>query len=94
MLDQAKLALQAKKIQKELTKTIIEVSSQDESVSIRMSGEQKLKSITIDEDKVDGDFRALERNLEDTMREAIQKAQEVAQEKLKPIMGQLGGLGL
>lgn len=94
MLDQAKLALQAKKIQKELTKTVIEVNSQDESVSIRMSGEQKLKSIKIDEDKVDGDFRTLERNLEETMREAILKAQEVAQEKLKPIMGQLGGLGL
>ena len=94
MLDQAKLALQAKKIQKELTKTVIEVSSQDEMVSIRMTGEQKLKSIQINEDKVDGDFRSLERNLEDTMREAIQKAQEVAQEKLKPIMGQLGGLGL
>ena len=30
MLDQAKLALQAKKIQKELGKTIIEVSSKDE----------------------------------------------------------------
>ena len=30
----------------------------------------------------------------EAMREAIQKAQEVAQEKLKPIMGQLGGLGL
>ena len=94
MLDQAKLALQAKKIQKELTKTVIEVSSHDEMVSIRMTGEQKLKNIQINEDKVDGDFRSLERNLEDTMREAIQKAQEVAQEKLKPIMGQLGGLGL
>ncbi|USN97239.1 MAG: YbaB/EbfC family nucleoid-associated protein [Candidatus Nomurabacteria bacterium] len=94
MLDQAKLALQAKKIQKELTKTVIEVNSQDEMVSIRMTGEQKLKSIQISEEKVDGDFRSLERNLEDTMREAIQKAQEVAQEKLKPIMGQLGGLGL
>jgi DNA-binding protein YbaB len=51
MLDQAKLALQAKKIQKELGKTIIEVSSKDEAVTIRMSAEQKLKSIRIDEDE-------------------------------------------
>ena len=94
MLDQAKLALQAKKIQKELGKTIIEVSSKDEAVTIRMSAEKKLKSIRIDEVKVDGDFRTLETNLEESLREAIQKAQEVAQEKLKPIMGQLGGLGL
>ncbi len=94
MLDQAKLALQAKKIQKELTKTVIEVSSKDESVTVRISGEQKLKSIKINEGLVNGDFRNLEINLEETIREAIQKAQEVAQEKLKPIMGQLGGLGL
>ncbi len=94
MFDQAKLALQAKKIQKELSKTIVEVTSQDEMVSIRMSAEQKLKTIKINEDKVGEDFRQLEKNLEESMREAIQKAQEVAQEKLKPIMGQLGGLGL
>lgn len=73
---------------------MIEVSSKDESVTVRISGEQKLKSIRINEDLVDNDFRNLEVNLEETLREAIQKAQEVAQEKLKPIMGQLGGLGL
>ena len=94
MFDQAKLALQAKKIQKELSKTIVEVTSQDEMVSIRMSAEQKLKSIKIDEEKVGDEFRKLEQNLEESLREAIQKAQDVAQEKLKPIMGQLGGLGL
>jgi DNA-binding protein YbaB len=94
MFDQAKLALQAKKIQKELGKTIVEVTSQDQMVTIRMSAEQKMKTIKIDEDRINGDFRQLEKNLEESIREALQKAQEVAQEKLKPIMGQLSGLGL
>jgi DNA-binding protein YbaB len=92
MFDQAKLALQAKKIQKELANEIIEVSSG--AVTVKVNAEQKLKSIKIDEDNFNGDFQDLERSLEESIREAYSKAQSVAAEKLKPIMGQLGNFGV
>ena len=93
--DQAKMLLKIKKLQKELQKMIITVEKGDGAVRIEISGEQKIKKIHIDPDSVDlEDIGQLERWLEDAVREAIQDSQKIAAEKMQPMMGALGDLGL
>ena|SRR6185437_8940692 len=93
--DQAKMLMRVKKIQKELQKQVIEVEKGDGAVRVEITGEQKIKKIHIDPDSVDlGDIHELERWLEDAVKEAIQQSQKVAAEKMQPMMGALGDLGL
>lgn len=95
MMDQAKMLMQVKKLQKELSKTIVEVEAGDGAVVIQISGEQKLKKITIDPEQVDlNDIRELETWLEEAIKQAINESQQLAAEKMKPMMGQLGNLGM
>lgn len=94
-LDQAKMLLRVKKIQKELQKQIITVEKGDGAVTVEITGEQKIKKIHIDPDYVDlEDIGQLERWIEDAVKEAIQESQKVAAEKMQPMMGALGDLGL
>lgn len=93
--DQAKMLLKAKKLQKELQKMTITVQQGDGAVSVEITGEQKIKKISIDPEYVDlDDIGQLERWLEDAVRDAIQQSQKVAAEKVQPIMGALGNLGM
>lgn len=93
--DQAKALMKAKKIQKELSKQVISVSAGDEAVIVEITGEQKIKKIHIDPDKVDlDDIRQLEKWVEEAVKNAIATSQKVAAEKMQPMMGMLGGLGL
>jgi DNA-binding YbaB/EbfC family protein len=93
--DQAKMLMQAKKIQKELQKMIITVEQGDGAVRVQITGEQKIKKIMIDPELVDlNDVEELERWLEDAVRDAISESQKVAAEKMQPMLGALGGLGL
>jgi len=95
MLDQAKMLMQVKKLQKELGKTIVEVEAGDGAVIVQINGEQKLKNIKIDPDKVDlKEIGELETWLEEAVKQAISESQQLAAEKMKPMMGQLGNLGL
>jgi DNA-binding YbaB/EbfC family protein len=95
MLNQAKMIMKLKKAQKELAKEIVEVSAGDGAVIVQVTGELKLKKVTIDPDQVDlDDIAELERWVEIAVRDAMAKAQEVAAEKMKPLMGGLGNLGL
>lgn len=94
MLDQAKMVMKLKKAQKELARELIEVSAGDGAVIAQVNGELKLKKITIDPESVDlDDIAELERWVELAVRDAMGKAQEVAAEKMKPLMGGLGNLG-
>jgi DNA-binding YbaB/EbfC family protein len=94
-LDQAKMLMRVKKIQKELQKQIITVEKGDGAVKVEITGEQKIKKIHIDPEYVDlDDISELERWVEDAVKEAIQESQKVAAEKMQPMMGMLGGLGL
>ena len=91
MLDQAKMVMKLKKAQKELARELIEVSAGDGAVIAQVNGELKLKKITIDPESVDlDDIAELERWVELAVRDAMAKAQEVAAEKMKPLMGGLG----
>ena len=93
--DQAKMLLKLKKMQKELQKMIIEVEKGDGAVRVEITGEQKLKKVHIDPEYVDlDDIGQLERWVEDAVKEAIQQSQKVAAEKMGPMMGNLGDLGL
>jgi len=95
MLDQAKMVMKLKKAQKELQKELVEVSAGDGAVIVQVNGELKLKKVTIDPDLVDlDDIGELERWIEAAVRDAMTKAQELAAEKMKPLMGGLGNLGL
>lgn len=93
--DQAKALMQAKKIQKELKNEVITVTKGDGAVKVEITAEQKIKKIKLDTELIDlDDTTQLERWLEEAFREAIQESQKVAAEKMKPIMGMLGQLGL
>lgn len=95
MLDNAKMVMKLKKAQKELSKEIVEVEAGDGAVVVQVNGELKLKKVKIDPEMVDlDDIEELEKWIEIAVRDATQKAQEVAAEKMKPLMGGLGNLGL
>lgn len=95
MMDQAKMLMQVKKLQKELSKTLIEVEAGDGAVLVQINGEQKLKKINLDKDKIDfDDLGELETWIEEAVKQAIVESQQLAAEKMKPMMGQLGNLGL
>lgn len=93
--DQAKMLLKVKKIQKELQNQVITVEAGDGAVRVEITGEQKIKKIHIDPEYVDlDDIGLLERWIEDAVKEAITASQKVAAEKMQPMMGALGDLGL
>ncbi len=93
--DQAKMLLKAKKLQKELQKEIITVESGEGAVRVEISGDQKLKRIKIDAESVDlDDIGQLERWVEDAVKLALNESQKRAAEKMQPMLGALGNLGL
>jgi len=94
-LDQAKMMMRVKKIQKDLEKEIIRVEKGDGAVAVEITGEQKIKKIHIDPEAIDlDDITQLERWIEDAVKEAIQESQRIAAEKMQPMMGALSSLGL
>jgi DNA-binding YbaB/EbfC family protein len=94
-LDQMKMLNDLRKAQKSLAKQIIEVEAGDGAVVVQINGELKVKSIKIDPEMVDlNDIGELEHWLEIAIRDGMQKAQEIAAETMKPLMGGLGNLGL
>lgn len=94
MLGKAKTLMQLRKIQSQLSKEVVEVEAGDGAVVIQISGEQKIKSVRIDQEKVDGDFERLERWLESAITQGITKSQQLAAEKMREISGSLGIPGL
>jgi DNA-binding YbaB/EbfC family protein len=95
MFNNAKMILKIKKAQKELANEIIEVEAGDGAVVVRITGEQKIKKIEIDPEQVDlDDIGELERWIETAVKEAIVRSQQVAAEKMKPLRGGLGNLGM
>ncbi|MEX0748598.1 MAG: YbaB/EbfC family nucleoid-associated protein [Candidatus Saccharimonadales bacterium] len=77
-----KQLMQLRKIQKELAREVVEVEAGDGAVRIQISGEQKVKSVKIDPDKV-ADTTKLEKWLESAITQAITKSQQIAADKMK-----------
>lgn len=93
--DQMKMLNDLRKAQQSLAKELVEVEAGDGAVVVQINGELKIKSIKIDPQSVDlDDIHELEHWLEIAIRDGMAKAQEIAAEKMKPLMGGLGKLGL
>jgi hypothetical protein len=91
-MDQMKMLNQARKLQKELKNEIVEVEAGDGAVVIQITGELKIKKVSLDPEKIDfDDIPELERWIESAFRDGYAKAQEIATDKMKPLMGMLGG---
>jgi DNA-binding YbaB/EbfC family protein len=87
--------MKARKLQKELQKEIITVETGDGAVKVEITGEQKIKKVHIDPESVDlDDIGQLEGWVEEAVKEAIIRSQKLAAEKMQPMMGALGQLGL
>ena len=94
-MDQMKMINQLRKTQKELKNEIVEVEAGDGAVVIQITGELKIKKVELDPEKIDlDDIHELERWIENAMREGYAKAQEIATDKMKPLMGALGNFGM
>jgi len=95
MMDQMKMLQKMQKAQKELANELIEAEAGDGAVVVTVTGELKIKKVQIDPEYVDlDDISVLEGWVLSATREALNKAQEVAAEKMKPLMGGLGNLGM
>ena len=95
MMDQMKMVAKLKKAQKELSKEVVEVEAGDGAVIVQVNGELKIVDVKIDPNLIDlDDIKELENWVKEAVREAMQAAQELAAEKMKPLMGGLGNLGL
>ena len=94
-LNQMKMLNDLRKAQKALAKEIVEDEAGDGAVIVQITGELKIKSIKINPEYVDlDDIHQLEHWIEIAIRDGMAKAQEIAAEKMKPLMGGLGSLGL
>jgi DNA-binding YbaB/EbfC family protein len=93
--DQMKMINQMRKLQKELGKEIVEVEAGDGAVLIQFNGELKVVSVKLDASKIDlNNISDLESWIQAAIRDGLKEAQELAAEKMKPMMGNLGNLGL
>ncbi len=89
------LQKKARKIQKELKDTEIEAKSNDGWVTVVFNGEQHLTDIDIAEEALKSENkRELEKDLKNTISQAIARAQAHAVEKMKEIAGNLNIPGL
>jgi DNA-binding protein YbaB len=98
--DQMKMLNEMRKAQKELKKQKIVVAAggdedDDPAVEVTINGELKLENVKINPEYVDlENIEELEGWIESAVRDGMAKAQEIAAEKMKPLMGGLGNLGL
>ena len=95
MKDQMKMVRELQKAQKDLKKEIVEVEAGDGAVVIQFTGELKVKSVKLDPELIDfEDIEEHEHWVQIAVRDGLEAAQNIAAEKMKPLMGGLGSLGL
>jgi len=96
MLNQAReLKSKLDKAQKELSNTIIEVSSGKGAIKITINGQQEIKSIRISPEVINPDkAEKLEELVFKAVNEAIAKSQKLAAKQLKGLTGGLKIPGL
>ena len=95
MKDLYKLQKEAKAIQKELKDTEIEAKSADGWVTVVFNGEQHLQEVEIAEEALRPENkREIEKQLKNTMSQAISRSQALAAERMKDVMGGLGLPGM
>ena len=89
------LQKKARKIQKELKDTEIEAKSADGWVTVVFNGEQHMTDVDIAEEALKPENkREIEKDLKNTISQAISRAQAHAAEKMKEIAGSLNIPGM
>lgn len=83
-----KLQKEAKRIKKELAK--VHVFAESDGIKITVSGEQEMLKVEILDEAILADPKKLEKAILDATNRATKKAQQVAAERMKPMMGGLG----
>jgi DNA-binding YbaB/EbfC family protein len=95
MADQMKMVQRMRKLQKELSREIVEVEAGDGAVVIQFNGEMKVVDVQLDSDKINADDMAeLAGWIKAAIRDGLKEAQDMAAEKMKPMMGNLGNFGM
>ena len=94
MFEKAKTLMELKKLQSQLAKEVVEVEAGEGAVKIQITGEQKIKKVSIDPAKAGSDTERLERWLESAISQAITKSQQIAADKMKQLGPGLGIPGL
>ncbi len=97
--DQMKMLNDLRKAQKELKKQKVIVAAggddDDPAVELTINGELKVENVKINPAYVDlDDIEELEGWIESAIRDGMAKAQEIAAEKMKPLMGGLNLPGM
>lgn len=91
--DQMKMVQQMKKAQKELSNEIVEVEAGEGAVVIQFNGELKIVDVKIDPEMVDLDnIDELEGWIKAAVRDGLKEAQDVAAEKMKPMLGGISSM--
>jgi DNA-binding protein YbaB len=97
MKDQLAMVNKLRKAQKELAKELVEVEAGDGAVVVQISGELKVTSVEFNEEIISENnisYEELAGFVKAAVRDGLKEAQDVAAEKMKPLMGGLGSLGL
>jgi DNA-binding YbaB/EbfC family protein len=95
MKDLYQLQKKARQIQKELKETEIEAKSNNGWVRVVLNGEQHLTDVEIAEEALNPQNKnELEKDIKNTVSQAISRAQAYAAEKMKDIAGNLNSPGL
>ena len=86
--DLMKLQQQAQKIQEELSNTHIE--AEVDGVVVTIDGQLKVVSTVIEDVSIMKDQEKLQKAITDAINKWMKKAQEIAADRMKGIMGQMG----
>ena len=91
MFDQGKKLLQMQKMAKDVKKELanIHIEADVDGVVVVINGEQEVISVSIPEGAT-ANPQKLAENLVKAFNKAIKKSQQIAAEKMKPVMGNMG----
>lgn len=86
--DLMKLQQQAQKIQEELSNTHIE--AEVDGVVVTIDGQLKVVTTVIEDTSILGDQVKLEKAITEAVNKGMKKAQEIAADRMRGVMGQMG----
>ena len=86
--DLMKLQQQAQKIQDELSNTHIE--AEVDGVVVTIDGQLKVVTTVIEDKSILADQSRLEKAITEAVNKGMKKAQEIAAERMRGVMGQMG----
>lgn len=90
MGDMYKLQKEAKRIKKELANT--HIFAEVDGVKVTVSGEQEIIEVEFLDESICQDQKRLAKAFKEASNKAFKKAQEVAAEKMKAVMGGFPGM--